>query len=125
MCSAFRTFQGWTALSDMAPTEGVLHVVPIPSAMAYLLLRALQDDVADGTAALAAALLVAVPLTAIVLAGVACASGGSAAPGGTPAGRVAAAAPGHGAASVLWPGPRPATAARSRGHSDRTSRAPA
>lgn len=46
MCSAFRTFQGWTALSDMAPTEGVLHVVPIPSAMAYLLLRALQDDVA-------------------------------------------------------------------------------
>jgi uncharacterized protein DUF1479 len=47
MCSAFRTFQGWTALSDMAPTEGVLHTVPIPSAMAYLLLRALQDDVAD------------------------------------------------------------------------------
>jgi hypothetical protein len=47
MCSAFRTFQGWTALSDMAPTEGVLHVVPIPSAMSYLLLRALQDDVAD------------------------------------------------------------------------------
>jgi hypothetical protein len=47
MCSAFRTFQGWTALADMAPTEGVLHVVPIPSAMAYLLLRALQDDVAD------------------------------------------------------------------------------
>jgi hypothetical protein len=47
MCSAFRTFQGWTALSDMAPTEGVLHVVPIPSAMSYLLLRALQDDVAE------------------------------------------------------------------------------
>jgi hypothetical protein len=47
MCSAFRTFQGWTALSDMAPADGVLHVVPIPSAMAYLLLRALQDDVAD------------------------------------------------------------------------------
>jgi hypothetical protein len=47
MCSAFRTFQGWTALSEMAPTEGVLHVVPIPAAMSYLLLRALQDDVAD------------------------------------------------------------------------------
>ncbi|MGW0515880.1 YbiU family protein [Crossiella sp. NPDC003009] len=47
MCSAFRTFQGWTALSDMAPAEGVLHVVPIPSAMAYLLLRALQEDVAE------------------------------------------------------------------------------
>jgi hypothetical protein len=46
MCSVFRTFQGWTALSDMWPTDGVLHVVPIPSAMAYVLLRALQDDVA-------------------------------------------------------------------------------
>jgi hypothetical protein len=47
MCSAFRSFQGWTALSDMQPSEGVLAVVPIPSAMGYLLLRALQDDVAD------------------------------------------------------------------------------
>jgi hypothetical protein len=46
MCSVFRTFQGWTALSDMRPTDGVLHVVPVPSAMAYVLLRALQDDVA-------------------------------------------------------------------------------
>ena len=46
MCSVFRTFQGWTALSDMRPTDGVLHVVPIPSAMVYVLLRALQDDVA-------------------------------------------------------------------------------
>ena len=47
MCSAFRTFQGWTALSEMHPEDGVLHVVPIVSAMAYMLLRALQDDVAD------------------------------------------------------------------------------
>jgi hypothetical protein len=47
MCSAFRSFQGWTALSDMAPDQGVLHTVPVPGAMAYLLLRALQDDVAD------------------------------------------------------------------------------
>jgi hypothetical protein len=47
MCSVFRTFQGWTALSEMRPTDGVLHVVPIPSAIAYVLLRALQDDVAD------------------------------------------------------------------------------
>jgi Protein of unknown function (DUF1479) len=46
MCSAFRSFQGWTALSDMQPTEGVLTVAPIPTAMGYLLLRALQDDVA-------------------------------------------------------------------------------
>jgi hypothetical protein len=46
-CSVFRTFQGWTALSDMAPTQGVLHAIPIPDAMSYQLLRALQDDVAD------------------------------------------------------------------------------
>jgi hypothetical protein len=45
MCSAFRTFQGWTALSDMRPADGVLHVVPIPAAMAFVLLRALRDDV--------------------------------------------------------------------------------
>jgi hypothetical protein len=47
MCSAFRTFQGWTALSDMQPDQGVLHTVPIPAAMGYVLLRALQDDIAD------------------------------------------------------------------------------
>jgi hypothetical protein len=47
MCSTFRTFQGWTALSHMARTEGVLNVLPLPHAMVYLLLRALQDDVAD------------------------------------------------------------------------------
>ncbi len=28
-CSVFRTFQGWTALSDMIPGQGLLHVVPI------------------------------------------------------------------------------------------------
>jgi len=38
MCSVFRTFQGWTALSDMDHDQGVLHTVPIPGAMAYLLL---------------------------------------------------------------------------------------
>jgi hypothetical protein len=47
MCSAFRTFQGWTALSDMAHDQGVLHTVPIPEAMAYLMLRPLLEDVAD------------------------------------------------------------------------------
>ena len=46
MCSVFRTFQGWTALSDMQPQDGVLHVVPIPQAMAYVLLRALANDIA-------------------------------------------------------------------------------
>jgi hypothetical protein len=47
MCSVFRTFQGWTALSDMAHDQGVLHTVPIPGAMAYLLLRPLLADVPD------------------------------------------------------------------------------
>jgi hypothetical protein len=47
MCSVFRTFQGWTALSDMAHDQGVLHTVPIPGAMAYLMLRPLLADVPD------------------------------------------------------------------------------
>jgi hypothetical protein len=47
MCSAFRTFQGWTALSDMDHDQGVLHTVPIPEAMAYLMLRPLLRDVPD------------------------------------------------------------------------------
>jgi hypothetical protein len=47
MCSVFRTFQGWTALSEMRNDQGVLATVPIPAAMAYILLRALRDDVAD------------------------------------------------------------------------------
>ena len=47
MCSAFRTFQGWTALSDMAHDQGVLQTVPIPGAMAYLMLRPLLSDVPD------------------------------------------------------------------------------
>ncbi|KOX12288.1 DUF1479 domain-containing protein [Micromonospora profundi] len=47
MCSAFRTFQGWTALSDMDNDQGVLHTVPIPEAMAYLMLRPLLPDVPE------------------------------------------------------------------------------
>ena len=46
-CSAFRTFQGWTALSDMQADQGVLHTLPITKAMAYLLLRPLLDDVPE------------------------------------------------------------------------------
>jgi len=47
MCSAFRTFQGWTALCDMAHDQGVLHTVPIPEAMGYLMLRPLLEDVPE------------------------------------------------------------------------------
>ncbi|MBT9304795.1 DUF1479 domain-containing protein [Pseudomonas sp. TAE6080] len=46
-CSAFRTFQGWTALCDMSADQGVLHTLPIPKAMAYLLLRPLLEDVPE------------------------------------------------------------------------------
>ena len=46
-CSVFRTFQGWTALSDMDHDQGVLHTIPIPEAMAYLILRPLLTDVTD------------------------------------------------------------------------------
>lgn len=46
-CSAFRTFQGWTALSEIKSDQGVLFTVPIPSAMAYLLIRPLMNDVPE------------------------------------------------------------------------------
>jgi Protein of unknown function (DUF1479) len=45
--SAFRTFQGWTALSDMDHDQGVLHSIPIVDVMGYLLLRPLLADVPD------------------------------------------------------------------------------
>lgn len=47
VCSMFRTFQGWTALTAQGPGDGTLQLVPIANAMAYILLRALQDDIAD------------------------------------------------------------------------------
>ncbi|SIT43370.1 conserved hypothetical protein [Paraburkholderia ribeironis] len=47
VCSMFRTFQGWTALTPQGFGDGTLQLVPIANAMVYVLLRALQDDVAD------------------------------------------------------------------------------
>ncbi|MEX3855838.1 DUF1479 domain-containing protein [Paraburkholderia sp. BR10923] len=47
VCSMFRTFQGWTALTPQGPGDGTLQLVPIANAMVYVLLRALQDDVSD------------------------------------------------------------------------------
>ncbi|MFM0740619.1 DUF1479 domain-containing protein [Paraburkholderia xenovorans] len=47
VCSMFRTFQGWTALTPQGPGDGTLQIVPIANSMAYILLRALQDDIAD------------------------------------------------------------------------------
>lgn len=47
VCSMFRTFQGWTALTRQGPGDGTLQLIPIANAMAYMLMRALQDDVPD------------------------------------------------------------------------------
>jgi Protein of unknown function (DUF1479) len=47
VCSMFRTFQGWTALTRQGRGDGTLQLIPIAPAMVYVLLRALQDDVAD------------------------------------------------------------------------------
>jgi len=47
VCSMFRTFQGWTALTRQGRGDGTLQLIPIARSMAYILLRALQDDVPD------------------------------------------------------------------------------
>jgi len=47
VCSMFRTYQGWTALSRQGPGDGTLNLVPVANAMAWVILRALQDDVPD------------------------------------------------------------------------------
>ena len=47
VCSMFRTFQGWTALTRQGKGDGTLQLIPIANAMMYLLLRALQEDVPE------------------------------------------------------------------------------
>lgn len=47
VASVFRTFQGWTALTEQGPGDGTLMLVPTTAAMPYMLLRALQDDVPE------------------------------------------------------------------------------
>lgn len=47
VCSMFRTFQGWTALTEQGPGDGTLLLVPTALSMPYMLLRALQDDVLE------------------------------------------------------------------------------
>ncbi len=46
VCSVFRTFQGWTALSQQGPGDGTLQLIPIANLMGWIILRALQPDVA-------------------------------------------------------------------------------
>jgi hypothetical protein len=47
VCSMFRTFQGWTALTRQGQGDGTLQLIPIARSMSYILLRALQDDVPE------------------------------------------------------------------------------
>lgn len=47
VCSVFRTYQGWTALTPQGPGDGTLQLIPISRAIVYLLLRPLLDDVPD------------------------------------------------------------------------------
>jgi hypothetical protein len=48
VCSMFRTFQGWTALTRQGPGDGTLRLIPMAAGIAYVLLRALQEDVDEG-----------------------------------------------------------------------------
>ena len=43
----FRTFQGWTALTEQGPNDGTLQLIPIAKGMAYILTRALLEDVPE------------------------------------------------------------------------------
>ena len=45
----FRTFQGWMALTEQGPSEGTLQLIPIAKSIAYILTRALLEDVSNGT----------------------------------------------------------------------------
>ncbi|MGB5556430.1 MAG: YbiU family protein, partial [Paracoccaceae bacterium] len=47
VASMFRTFQGWTGLTEQGPNGGTLQLVPTTMSMPYMLLRALQEDVAE------------------------------------------------------------------------------
>ena len=43
----FRTFQGWTALTEQGPNDGTLQLIPIAKGIAYVLTRALLNDVPE------------------------------------------------------------------------------
>ena len=45
--NTFRTFQGWTALTKQGPSDGTLQLIPIAKSMAYVLTRALLEDVPE------------------------------------------------------------------------------
>ena len=47
VCSMFRTYQGWTALTPQGPGDGTLQLIPSARVLGWMILRALQADVAD------------------------------------------------------------------------------
>ena len=47
MSHVFRTFQGWTALTEQGPNDGTLKLIPIVRNIVYILYRALLDDVPE------------------------------------------------------------------------------
>ncbi|MGB1011687.1 MAG: YbiU family protein [Thiolinea sp.] len=47
VCSMFRTFQGWTALTPQGPGDGTLQLIPSARVLGWMFLRALQDDVPE------------------------------------------------------------------------------
>jgi len=47
VCSSFRTYQGWMALTPQGAGDGTLQLIPIAKGIVYLLLRPLLDDVPD------------------------------------------------------------------------------
>lgn len=53
--SMFRTFQGWTALTEQGPGDGTLELLPLANGISYVLLRALQDDIPQNELCLASA----------------------------------------------------------------------
>lgn len=45
VCSMFRTYQGWTALTPQGPGDGTLQLIPSARVLGWMFLRALQADV--------------------------------------------------------------------------------
>jgi hypothetical protein len=45
VCRMFRTYQGWTALTEQGGGDGTLRLLPMPLAIVYMLLRPLCADV--------------------------------------------------------------------------------
>ena len=47
VCRAFRTWQGWTALTPQGPEDGTLQLIPTILSIAYVMLRPFMQDVPE------------------------------------------------------------------------------